>query len=204
MADHRTSSTSLPPPPSSKTPHDPSTFPQPTLTRLPSTSSVSSDDQIDAATTLVGVHPPNIDMEPSSSSHRRRRSSLMNSLDPAAHSKRRASTGRNGKQEESKLLANADSDGSKEMEDLTEDEGLQDDEETGLTGNDKERRRGRRRRNTLLDQRIASEVKITPEEKKEADQHVVKKILINGLLIGLWYVFSLSISIVSPLSPSVG
>jgi solute carrier family 35 protein C2 len=89
------------------------------------------------------------------------------------------------------------------MEDLTEDEGLQDDEETGLTGNDKERRRGRRRRNTLLDQRIASEVKITPEEKKEADQHVVKKILINGLLIGLWYVFSLSISIVSPLSPSV-
>jgi solute carrier family 35 protein C2 len=90
------------------------------------------------------------------------------------------------------------------MEDLTEDEGLQDDEETGLTGNDKERRRGRRRRNTLLDQRIASEVKITPEEKKEADQHVVKKILINGLLIGLWYVFSLSISIVSPLSPSVG
>jgi solute carrier family 35 protein C2 len=128
----------------------------------------------------------------------------MNSLDPAAHSKRRASTGRNGKQEESKLLANADSDGSKEMEDLTEDEGLQDDEETGLTGNDKERRRGRRRRNTLLDQRIASEVKITPEEKKEADQHVVKKILINGLLIGLWYVFSLSISIVSPLSPSVG
>ena len=82
-----------------------------------------------------------------------------------------------------------------ELDDLSED-GLQDDEETGLTGKNKSRRNKRRRRNTLLDQRIASEVNITVEEKKEADQYVVKNILINGLLIGLWYLFSLSISIV--------
>lgn len=81
-----------------------------------------------------------------------------------------------------------------EMEDLSDD-GLQDDEETGLTGKDKDRRKRRRRRNTLLDERIA--VTITDEEKKEADQNVLKKGIINGILIGLWYLFSLSISIVS-------
>lgn len=85
-----------------------------------------------------------------------------------------------------------------ELDDLSDD-GLQDDEETGLTGKDKSKRKRRKRRNTLLDQRIAADVKITAEEKKEADQNVVKKSLINGLLIGLWYLFSLSISLVSPL-----
>lgn len=79
-----------------------------------------------------------------------------------------------------------------EMDDLSDD-GLQDDEETGLTGKDKDRRKRRRRRNTLLDERIA--VTITDEEKKEADQNVLKKGIINGILIGLWYLFSLSISI---------
>lgn len=84
-----------------------------------------------------------------------------------------------------------------ELDDLSEEEGLEDDEETGLTGNDKGRRKRKRRRNTLLDQRVAADVTITAEEKKEADQNVVENLLINGLLIGLWYLFSLSISIVS-------
>jgi solute carrier family 35 protein C2 len=87
-----------------------------------------------------------------------------------------------------------------ELHDLSEEEDeLQDDEETGLTGKDKSKRTRKRRRNTLLDQRVAAEVKISPEEKKEADQNVLKVLLINGLLIGLWYIFSLSISIVCPL-----
>ncbi len=47
-----------------------------------------------------------------------------------------------------------------------------------------------------MDQRIAAD-RVTAEEKKEADQNVLKRSLINGLLIGLWYLFSLSISIVS-------
>lgn len=83
-----------------------------------------------------------------------------------------------------------------ELDDLSDD-GLQDDEETGLTGKDKGRRKQRRRRNTLLDQRIVGDVKVTAEERKEADRDVLKKSLVNGLLIGLWYTFSLSISIVS-------
>lgn len=128
----------------------------------------------------------------------------MNSLDATAHSKRvpRTPAGGSRIQEEPKLGDGGDEDVSTsedvELNELSEDEGLQDDEETGLTGKDKKRRRKRRRRNTLIDQRVAREIKITAEEKKEADQNVVKKSLVNGLLIGLWYLFSLSISIVGP------
>lgn len=82
-----------------------------------------------------------------------------------------------------------------ELDDLSDD-GLQDDEETGLTGKDKDKRKRRRRRNTLMDQRVAADVKITEEERKEADQFVLRNLLLNGSLIGLWYLFSLSISIV--------
>jgi solute carrier family 35 protein C2 len=133
----------------------------------------------------------------------------MNSLDaPAAmkprdKSSRSPTSGQGSIQEDPKLERASDEEWSTsedvELDDLSED-GLQDDEETGLTGKDKGRRKRKRRRNTLMDQRIAADLKITAEEKKEADQSVVKKSLINGLLIGLWYLFSLSISLVS--SPS--
>lgn len=76
------------------------------------------------------------------------------------------------------------------------DEDLHDDEETGLTRKDKRRKREKRRRNTRLDNRIARE-NLTEQERKEANQNVVRKIVINGVLIGLWYFFSLSISLVS-------
>jgi solute carrier family 35 protein C2 len=147
--------------------------------------------------------------------HRRRRSSLMNKLDTSSKSKLKTRSPksptkvrRNSIQEEPKSgdrerfigeRRNSDESTSEdvELEDLSEEEGLQDDEETGLTGKDKKRRKGKRRRNTLLDHRVAAEVTITVEEKKEADQNVLKNLLINGTLIGLWYLFSLSISIVS-------
>lgn len=100
--------------------------------------------------------------------------------------------------EDPKLERASDDGSTSEDVELNElsDDGLQDDEETGLTGKDKAKRKRRRRRNTLLDQRIAADVQITAEEKREADQNVVKRSLINGLLIGLWYLFSLSISLV--------
>ncbi|KAK5990937.1 putative transporter C22E12.01 [Cladobotryum mycophilum] len=75
------------------------------------------------------------------------------------------------------------------------DEDLHDDEETGLTNKERARRQKRRRRNTQLGQRIAREKSISVEERKEADKDVVKKLLINGVLILLWYFFSLSISL---------
>lgn len=190
-----------------------STFPQPALTRLPSTSdlSVHSSDDLrapDAAAALAGIHLPETDMEPGRSGHRRRRSSLMNALDTSAKGKTKRSprsptNGRNSIQEDPKLERPADESTSEDVElnELSED-GLQDDEETGLTGEGKDRRKRRRRRNTLMDQRVAGDIKITAEERKEADQFVLKNLFLNGVLIGLWYLFSLSISIVCLSSPS--
>ncbi|KAL5328647.1 hypothetical protein ACEPPN_002149 [Leptodophora sp. 'Broadleaf-Isolate-01'] len=185
------------------------------LPRLRSTSdlSVHSTDNLwapDAPIVLAGIQASDHDMEPEQSGHRRRRSSLMNPLNSDSNSKgkpqRRRGSPRSGAAatgaedsltEDPKLERSEDDSLSEgEVDDLSDD-GLQDDEETGLTGKDKGRRKSKRRRNTLLDQRIAGEVKvvISDEEKKEADQNVVRKSLINGMLIAMWYVFSLSISI---------
>jgi solute carrier family 35 protein C2 len=79
------------------------------------------------------------------------------------------------------------------------DEDLHDDEEAGLTGKDKRRKKQRRDRNTQLDHRIAPAT-ITAEEKKEADRNVLKRLLVNITLILLWYIFSLSISLVGNLA----
>jgi solute carrier family 35 protein C2 len=191
-----------------------SRFPQPTLTRFPSVSDISlrSDDDIwapDAAAALAGIHPPEIKMDPQPSGHRRRRSSLMNSLDASAKHKPKNRSGKGkGKGGKNSLLEepaqerpSLEESTSEDMElDHLSEDGLQDDEETGLTGKDKGKRKQRRRRNTLLDQRIAVENQVTAEERKEADQNVLKKSLVNALLIGLWYIFSLSISIVGFIS----
>lgn len=76
------------------------------------------------------------------------------------------------------------------------DEDLHDDEETGLTGKDKRRKQKKRRRNTRLDQRIVPDQDISPDEQKEADKTVLKRLMVNGVLILMWYFFSLSISLV--------
>lgn len=145
-------------------------------------------------------------MQPEPSGHRRRRSTLINIPEVSAAGKSgqasRSPTKPKDIQEELKTGDGADDDDTRstsenlELDDLSDD-GLQDDEETGLTGKDKSRRKKKRRQNTLLDHRIAGDIKITDDEKKEADQNVLKNSLVNGILIGLWYLFSLSISIVS-------
>ncbi|KAL8387693.1 hypothetical protein RB595_009735 [Gaeumannomyces hyphopodioides] len=75
------------------------------------------------------------------------------------------------------------------------DEDLHGDEETGLTKSHRLRKLEKRRRNTRLDQRIARDGGVTEQEKREADKTVVRRLLVNLSLIGLWYIFSLSISI---------
>jgi solute carrier family 35 protein C2 len=76
------------------------------------------------------------------------------------------------------------------------------DEETGLTASQKRQRRRRRRQRRKLDARIA-DVKSTRSifNLGMADRNVVKRLSVNGGLILMWYFFSLSISIVSDLSP---
>lgn len=74
---------------------------------------------------------------------------------------------------------------------------LQNDEETGLTAREKKRRHKKRTRSTQLDQRFATSKDLSPDEQQEADRAIVKRIAINIILILLWYLFSLSISLVS-------
>lgn len=73
---------------------------------------------------------------------------------------------------------------------------VQDDEELGLTTEDRARKQKRRRKVTRLDQRIAREKSLSADEQRDADQSVTRRLMINGGLILLWYIFSLSISLV--------
>ena len=71
------------------------------------------------------------------------------------------------------------------------------DEETGLTGKERQKYLQRKRRKDGLDTRIGGGGGVSKEEARKADRNVVRTMLFNAVLIGLWYLFSLSISIVS-------
>ncbi|KAJ0167371.1 putative transporter C22E12.01 [Colletotrichum tanaceti] len=138
------------------------------------------------------------EMEPlKEAGHRRRRSSLMQNASSSNHQRVPSRTQGNLLEEpkisEENLGAtpSASKDGE---EDSFSDEDLHDDEETGLTKKDKNRKKKRRRNNTRLDQRIVRG-EISAEEKKEADQNVFRRSVVNIALILLWYLFSLSISL---------
>ncbi|KAL1840637.1 hypothetical protein VTJ49DRAFT_245 [Mycothermus thermophilus] len=157
-------------------------------------------------------HPDDVEMDAvTSSGHRRRRSSLINAPGTSTSRRRspRAAT-RSGlsptklSDDEDKIAEESSIDNVSlrpgevviapaDDSDLS-DEDLHDDEEAGLTGRDRRRKQRKRRRNQQLDQRVAGDV-ITPEEKKEADRNVAKRLLVNLVLIGLWYFFSLLISL---------
>ena len=81
-------------------------------------------------------------------------------------------------------------------------EDMVEDEENGLTKHDKRKRRRRREQKMLLGERIAGSSR-GKKEQSMADKSVLKASIINVLLIASWYCFSLSISIVSPVSPDV-
>ncbi|TDZ12998.1 putative transporter [Colletotrichum spinosum] len=151
---------------------------------------LDDDDDDDAA----------IEMEPlKGAGHRRRRSSLMQSaVSSHGHSRVPSRSHQGGNLlEEPKISEERDGpspSASKDADDSFSDEDLHDDEETGLTKKDKKRKSNKRRHNTRLDQRIARGG-VTADEKKEADQNVVRKSMVNVVLILLWYLFSLSISL---------
>ena len=84
-----------------------------------------------------------------------------------------------------------------EMDDIDNGHALDDDEETGLTSNLRRQRTRRKRRNTQLDSRVApEEVSMKQAEDRLTNRKVWTVILINTLLIALWYSFSISISVV--------
>ncbi|KAL9101665.1 MAG: hypothetical protein Q9163_003104 [Psora crenata] len=69
------------------------------------------------------------------------------------------------------------------------------DEETGLSQEDKRRRKRRRKRDTDLVARIGGSSPSAKLGQKIADRNVVKALALNSMLVVSWYLFSLSISI---------
>jgi solute carrier family 35 protein C2 len=183
-------------------------FPLRTLPSLPSDSSLSdvaSEDGTPAARPaqigkLIHPHIPTImeNEQAAQNQARRRSSSLAGATAPTtkhARKHRRRPSEHISEEGEEEYSSDAERSGSESQSDSTDFElddmsadGLEDDEETGLTKGDRRRRRRRKRRNTLLDQRIVPTADTyTKEEKKLADQNLIRSMLINAVLIGLWY-----------------
>ncbi|OAA64831.1 hypothetical protein ISF_04241 [Cordyceps fumosorosea ARSEF 2679] len=141
--------------------------------------------------------------------HRRRKSSLMNPVggrlgdrtSPHSLHTRRKSGSFSGQSGHHETVAAAlagpashDKDDAWSQDSFSEGD-LHDDEELGLTTQDRARRQKQRRKLTRLDQRIAREKNLSIDEQKQADKSVMRRLMINGGLILLWYIFSLSISL---------
>ena len=189
--------------------------PKEAATRRRSVSSISSLDSQDSALSTVADERPSSDMDGVGDAYRRRRAQLMAGLgNGSARGKRhgrrqsRRLHGDGSGAPDDKHLAYSSDDGHDsefssmsisddvELSQLASGDALTDDEETGLTKKDKEHRKRKRRRNVRLDGRVAGNVKAS-KEQRDADRNVLKAMVINVLLILAWYLFSLSISIVS-------
>ncbi|KAI0489822.1 triose-phosphate transporter family-domain-containing protein [Xylaria cf. heliscus] len=182
------------------------------LSNPPSASSATTSFQVDWSSdgghsSAASAHrrPEDIEMDPiAPAGHRRRRSTLSAGLSASVppttrNGRPRATSIKNTGDAEPKIseegsVPYASQPSPREDDDSLSDEDLHDDEETGLTTKDRRRKRNKRRRNTRLDQRIVRD-NLTDEERKQADQNVVRKLAINAALIALWYIFSLSISL---------
>jgi solute carrier family 35 protein C2 len=80
-----------------------------------------------------------------------------------------------------------------------DDDELADDEETGLTQAERRKRRRRRRRSTLLGERVVGSGGNMGDAKKTEEQLAQASLMrlygVNAILIGMWYTFSISISV---------
>lgn len=195
-------------------PHPADRFPAPTLSNPPSTTS-SFDSEHSVLEAAADVHPSTPDMDGPDNSVRRR-PPLMEKEDPPSSAKpgKRSRSRRHRRKilqasegGEHKHLDYSSDDGHSsivstlstsddlERERIPSDEALTDDEEAGLTRKDKRKRKGRKTINTKLDERIAGSMGASSWSL--ADRNVIKASLINALLIASWYLFSVSISVVS-------
>ena len=75
-----------------------------------------------------------------------------------------------------------------ELDRMASEDGLTDDEETGLTKGDRRRRRRRKRRHALMDERIAEGAEPEKQERTLADKSIMGRLFVNAVLIGLWLV----------------
>lgn len=180
--------------PNSKTVDPGDQFPLPTFPDLPSSSSLSSSarSSLSDAGVLKQIHPPTPDMEGGPTDKRREKDAQLGAdSNKELHERRQRWRRRNteGKypEGEDSMLDHSSRSTSEDVElnSMSDDSA---DEEMGLTGKGRGDRRRKKRKNTQLDGRIAGESKVSDEVQKQADQSVVRKSLVNALLIGSWYV----------------
>jgi solute carrier family 35, member C2 len=173
--------------------HPADVFPLATISNPSTDSDIDSDGDGPPVNIAALVHPPHVMGDlPTTNNARRRSSSLVGASVPSRSGSRRhrKRPSDNILEEGEDTQSESDSDSyttesdSLELDSMSGD-GLEDDEETGLTGRDRRRRRRRKRRNTLLDQRIVQEVEL-PKAEKLANRNLTQSMLINAALIGLW------------------
>ncbi|KAI9720617.1 MAG: hypothetical protein M1812_002797 [Candelaria pacifica] len=179
-------------------------FPLPTIQDLPSSSSLSSSasSSLSDAGVVKLVHPPTPDMEDGSTDKAQQKGRLLsNDSNKKVHPRRQRWRRRNTSEEEGKYSEGDDTMLDRSSRSTSEDVELNSmsddsaDEEMGLTGKSRGDRRRKRRKYTQLDGRIAGESKVANDVHKQADQSVVRKSVVNAILIGSWYFFALSISL---------
>jgi solute carrier family 35 protein C2 len=178
-------------------------FPLATLPSPPSSSlsdPVSADAHLHPDRSLADVaglvHPPtpSMDEHPQASHARRRSTSLVGPSTSSKkkhrrhHSEHIPEEGEDGAGSGDEYSSEKSDSDDLELDDMRSSDGLEDDEETGLTGNDRRRRRRRKRRATLLDQRVVPDVHLSKAEEKLANDSLIRTMLINALLIALWCV----------------
>jgi solute carrier family 35 protein C2 len=171
-------------------PHPGDEFPLRTFSNPPSDTTFSDTDSDDGLGATL-VHPPTpVIMDQST---RRRSSSITGTAaastrkEPRRHRRRDDHIAEEGEHSDDASDSGSRSDSTDlELDDMSAD-GLDDDEETGLTKKVRRKNARRKRRNTLLDQRVVPELSYTKEEKKLADQSLMRDMLVNVTLILLWY-----------------
>lgn len=171
-------------------PHPGDEFPLRTFSNPPSDTTFSDTDTDDGLVATL-VHPPTpVTMEQST---RRRSSSITGTAataatrkEPRKHPRRDDHIAEEGEHSDNASDSASRSDSTDlELDDMSAD-GLDDDEETGLTKKVRRKNARRKRRNTLLDQRVVPDVAFTREEKKLADESLMRDMLVNASLICLW------------------
>ena len=91
-----------------------------------------------------------------------------------------------------------------ELDHLAADDPFSDDEETEMAKKYERRRKRRRRKAGRMDERFPGDMEASKPDKQSTYRQIYRAWIINALLVASWYVFSLSISIVSEdMQPSV-
>ena len=157
-------------------------------------------DLLDSADADVDLSDSDIDMESPGDAYRRRKAQMNGRR---ARTKELGSNGVmvNGHKHKADGV-DSDFDAMSASEDLRLDDplasedGVSDDEETGLTKKARSKRKTLKKRTTDLDARIGGTSEVH-QTGKPGDRKVMFSLLINVVLIGSWYLFSLLISLVS-------